>query len=76
MTTQVINLTRAWTQLTTGVETKTVSNLDGSGVVFFDSATQPAADATGHPVIDNALITPPASIWARAGGNNARLVVS
>lgn len=76
MTTAVVQLSRAWTQITTGTETKTVSVADGS-LVLFDSATAPATDAVGHDIVVNMfVITPPSSIWARSAGTTTKIVVS
>lgn len=77
-TTSNTKLTRAWTQLSSGTNTKTISVFDGD-VYIADSTAQPAADFTGHlvQVGDLAWVaTPPSILWARAAGNSATVVVS
>lgn len=71
-------LTRAWSQLSTGVETYTITVEDGT-VILADSTVAPAANASGHVVNIGDLAwvaTPPSVIWARAAGVSASVIVS
>lgn len=77
-TTVVKPLTRTWTQISTGVETLTLTAED-STVILADSTVQPAVDATGHLVNVGDLAwvaTPPSVVWARSAGPSASLIVS
>lgn len=75
MTTTVVHLTRSWTQVSTGSNTASISMDEGNAMIF-DSATAPAADATGHLVTDTAVVTPPTTAWMRSVDVNATAVVS
>lgn len=77
-TTVNTKLTRAWTQITDGTTTKTITVFDGDASLA-DSTAQPTADFTGHLVQQGDLAwvaTPPSVVWARAVGTSATLVVS
>lgn len=71
-------LTRTWTQISTGVETFTITVEDGTAILV-DSTAAPAANASGHVVNIGDLAwvaTPPSVVWARAAGTSASLIVS
>lgn len=76
--TSTVVLSKAWTQISTGSETYTLSVTQGA-VVLCDSDTQPAANATGHLAQQYGapwMVTPPSIVWARANGEQAIVVRS
>lgn len=75
MTTAVVKLTRSWTQVSTGSNTVSISMEEGNAMIF-DSAAEPAADATGHLVTNTAVVTPPTTAWMRSVDVDATAIVS
>lgn len=75
MATTTVPLTRNWTLIADGTQWVTVS-LSSGGVVLMESANTPAADANGHTLVNNANITPPSRVYARATGVNAEIIRS